>query len=44
MTERPYYPPGNPLSESEAALHYNGFVPATKLDAWKAGGAETRST
>lgn len=40
MTSTPKYPPGNPMNENEAALHFAGFVPATMLSEWKAGGSE----
>jgi len=42
MRKKPHYPPGNPMSKPEFDLHIYGFVPATKLEAWKEGGCEVR--
>lgn len=37
MSEFPTYPPGTPLTAMEAFWHYKGWIPATKLGAWKRG-------
>lgn len=35
--DRPYYPPGNPMSIEEYLWHEKGWIAGSMLEAWKEG-------